>query len=187
MKEKDCKCRVIPLPPPGPQGPPGKPGPQGPAGPMGMQGPQGATGATGEPGPEVREIHLAAQTVDLATVGENFVGLGTSGTFQENNVVIPQDATITDLIFSTRLNNIAVNQSVMCEIIANSTCGSTISGSNFVATVTGPSPGQTNCCGVEQGNLSVSQCDLLAVRITATDTNQTLTAGVAATILYTVP
>ncbi|WP_214484343.1 hypothetical protein [Bacillus sp. SM2101] len=35
MKDKDCKCRVVPPPPPGPQGPPGKQGPQGPPGPPG--------------------------------------------------------------------------------------------------------------------------------------------------------
>ncbi|MGM7684574.1 hypothetical protein ACSVDA_20845 [Cytobacillus sp. Hm23] len=38
MKEKDCKCRVVPPPPQGPQGPRGKPGPQGPPGPIGPPG-----------------------------------------------------------------------------------------------------------------------------------------------------
>ncbi|MFS1515883.1 hypothetical protein V1503_05075 [Bacillus sp. SCS-151] len=44
MKEKDCKCRIVPALPQGPQGPPGKPGPQGP---MGFQGPTGPSGPTG--------------------------------------------------------------------------------------------------------------------------------------------
>ncbi|WP_214484948.1 hypothetical protein [Bacillus sp. SM2101] len=45
MKDKDCKCRVVPPPPQGPQGPPGKQGPQGPQGPLGPQGPPGTGGA----------------------------------------------------------------------------------------------------------------------------------------------
>ncbi|WP_214484023.1 hypothetical protein [Bacillus sp. SM2101] len=35
MKDKDCKCKVVPPPPKGPPGPPGKQGPQGPPGPPG--------------------------------------------------------------------------------------------------------------------------------------------------------
>ncbi|MDX8363199.1 hypothetical protein [Cytobacillus sp. IB215316] len=38
MKDKDCKCRVVPPPPQGPPGPPGKQGPQGPIGPPGPPG-----------------------------------------------------------------------------------------------------------------------------------------------------
>ncbi|WP_214484941.1 hypothetical protein [Bacillus sp. SM2101] len=38
MKDKDCKCRVVPPPLQGPQGPPGKQGAQGPQGPMGVPG-----------------------------------------------------------------------------------------------------------------------------------------------------
>ncbi|WP_214484697.1 hypothetical protein [Bacillus sp. SM2101] len=44
MKDKGCKCRVVPPPL---HGPPGKPGPQGQ---MGMQ---------GQPGPQVEKIYLA--------------------------------------------------------------------------------------------------------------------------------
>ncbi|WP_214484725.1 hypothetical protein [Bacillus sp. SM2101] len=42
MKDKDCKCRVVPPPPQGPQGPLGKQGPQGPQGPMGIPGMPGS-------------------------------------------------------------------------------------------------------------------------------------------------
>ncbi|MDX8363214.1 hypothetical protein [Cytobacillus sp. IB215316] len=42
MKDKGCKCRVVPSPPQGPQGPPGKQGPQGVQGPMGTPGPPGS-------------------------------------------------------------------------------------------------------------------------------------------------
>ncbi|MDX8363388.1 hypothetical protein [Cytobacillus sp. IB215316] len=177
MKDKDCKCRVVPPPPQGPQGPPGKQGPQG---------PQGVTGATGEPGPEVMKIYLAAQTVDLS-LDNNFVGLGTSGVFIENIVVIPEDATITDLIFSTRDNNILAQESVSCEIFLDSFCGASLVDTGIEATVTGPSPGSQNCCGTATANFGVLQCDLLSVRITATDVNQTLDRGVAATIRFTVP
>ncbi|MDX8363456.1 hypothetical protein [Cytobacillus sp. IB215316] len=38
MKDKDCKCKVVPTPPQGPQGPPGKQGPRGPMGNPGMPG-----------------------------------------------------------------------------------------------------------------------------------------------------
>ncbi|MDX8362986.1 hypothetical protein [Cytobacillus sp. IB215316] len=41
MKDKDCKCRVVPPPPQGPQGSPGKQGP------MGLQGPPGPPGQPG--------------------------------------------------------------------------------------------------------------------------------------------
>ncbi|MDX8365481.1 hypothetical protein [Cytobacillus sp. IB215665] len=181
MKEKDCKCRVVPPPPQGPQGP------QGPPGPMGMQGPPGPMGMQGPPGPEVMKIELAAPSVSTVLSPDNFVGLGTSGNFAQNNVVIAQDATITDLIFSTRDNSITMGESVMCQIIIDSFCGSSLSTTGIVATVEGPSPGLQNCCGTATGNFSVSQCDLLSVRITATDTGQPLDNGVAATILFTVP
>ncbi|MFS1519457.1 C1q-like domain-containing protein [Bacillus sp. SCS-151] len=42
MKDKDCKCRVVPPPPQGPQGPPGKQGLQGPQGIPGLSDPQSA-------------------------------------------------------------------------------------------------------------------------------------------------
>ncbi|WP_214484738.1 hypothetical protein [Bacillus sp. SM2101] len=42
MKDKDCKCRVVPPTPQGPQGPQGKQGPQGPPGPMGPPGMPGS-------------------------------------------------------------------------------------------------------------------------------------------------
>ncbi|MDX8367954.1 hypothetical protein [Cytobacillus sp. IB215665] len=42
MKDKGCKCRVVPPPPSGPQGPPGKQGPQGIQGPMGIPGMPGS-------------------------------------------------------------------------------------------------------------------------------------------------
>ncbi|MGM7685100.1 hypothetical protein ACSVDA_23625 [Cytobacillus sp. Hm23] len=85
------------------------------------------------------KIYLAAQSVDLTT-DNNFVGLGTSGNLDQNNVVILEDATITDLIFSTRDNSISSQQSVMCEIVTSSLCGASPEGSNIVATVNGPSP-----------------------------------------------
>ncbi|MGM7683567.1 hypothetical protein ACSVDA_15620 [Cytobacillus sp. Hm23] len=180
MKDRDCKCRIVPPPPQGPQGPPGKPGPQGPQGPMGLQGPTGPTGPTG---PEVREINLAAQTVDLAA-DNNFVGLGTSGSFIANNVVMIKSSTITDMTFSTRDNPIAEDDTVSCTIVGSENCGAPINDKSISATVTGLSP-ESGCTDTVQGSASFCPGELLSVRIDASNPDQTLDSGVAVTILFT--
>ncbi|WP_250886875.1 hypothetical protein [Bacillus sp. SM2101] len=71
MKDKDCKCRVVPPLPQGPQGPPGKQGPQGP------QGPQGSMGTPGTPGSALGLCQITG-IQDTAIQGAG-VTFGTSG------------------------------------------------------------------------------------------------------------
>ncbi|MFJ5718340.1 hypothetical protein [Neobacillus sp. NPDC093127] len=134
----------------------------------------------------VLSIYLAAPVVS----NNDFVGLGTSSGgamgFVRNNVVIPQTATITGLVFSIRDNSLSATDSVTAEIFVSTDCGVTPLATGIIATVNGPNP--PNCCAFSPGTFAVHQCDLLSVQIKNDMTEDpALPDGVAATILYTIP
>ncbi|MDX8363464.1 hypothetical protein [Cytobacillus sp. IB215316] len=119
MKDKDCKCRVVPPPPQGPQGPPGKQGPQGPIGPMGIPGlsdPQSAFRA---------ENNIASQIINgTVSVRVNYP----SEIFDLNNEYAPGTSTFTpsqsgvysicaNVLFLP--NNTAIDHSTNMEIFVN--------------------------------------------------------------------
>ncbi|MFS1519555.1 hypothetical protein V1503_24310 [Bacillus sp. SCS-151] len=90
MKDKDCKCRVVPPPPQGPQGPPGKQGPQGPQGPqgtMGIQGPTGETGSTGPPGTALGFCQINGSPGEVPAQEGGTVSFGNLGPCQ--NITVP--------------------------------------------------------------------------------------------------
>jgi hypothetical protein len=173
----------VPPGPPGPQGPQGPAGPAGPAGPQGPQGPQGTQGIQGPSGPGVMAIYLGT---DQSVGNLDFLGLGTSSDggpmgFIRNSVVVPQNATITGLVFSVRGESLDTGETVQAEIFRSTDGGVTVVATGVIATVTGPNP--PNHCGVASANFAVNQCDLLSVRIS---NGEALENGAAATILLTI-
>ncbi|HDV8361530.1 TPA: hypothetical protein RKT18_002568 [Bacillus cereus] len=200
-----CECFFPPIPlpeigPTGATGPTGTTGPTGATGPTGTTGSTGTTGFTGTTGPTgatgptgtTGPTGPGGMTIYLATnqlvANNNFIGLGTAAEgplgFIRNNVVIPQTATISGLVFSIRDNTLAAGNTVSAQIVISDTCASTTIDTGIIATVSGPSS-STNCCAAVTGNFTVNQCDLLSVRITTSGTGVLLN-GVAATILFTI-
>jgi hypothetical protein len=169
--------------PQGTQGLQGAQGPQGPQGLQGTQGPQGFQGAQGPQGSRVINIYLSSQQ---SIPNNYFFGIGIDSIdFQASSVVVPQNATITGLIFSIRNEPLDLNQSVSAEIYRSTNCGVNSTATGIIATVTGPNP--TNCCASVPANLSVNQCDLLSVRISRVGNTADLINGVTATIILTLP
>nr|WP_329958854.1 hypothetical protein [Sporosarcina sp. G11-34] len=174
----------------GPTGANGTNGATGPTGPTGANGLPGATGATGPTGP-TGSTGQGAMTIYLATdqsIGNlDFLGLGSSSGgvmgFVRNNVVVPQDATITGLVFSIRDEGLDADETFSAEIFRSTNCGVTATGTGIIATVQGPN--LPNCCAVAVGNVDVLQCDLLSVRVTTN--GDAAASGVAATILFSTP
>ncbi|OFD94635.1 hypothetical protein BWGOE13_38490 [Bacillus mycoides] len=120
------------------------------------------------------------------------MGLGTSQGgapgFVRDNVVIPQAATITGLVFSIRNEALVAGATVTAEIVVSDGCASNPVDTNISVTLIGtavpPNIPNTNCCGAVEVSpgFSVDQCDLLSVRITITGSGA-LMNGAAATVL----
>ncbi|MDX8363471.1 hypothetical protein [Cytobacillus sp. IB215316] len=91
MKEKDCKCRVVPPSPQGPQGPPGKQGPQGPPGP-----PANVLGVCQIEGVQ-REVASQGQDVTFGATGP-CMNLSTA---DNNNAIQLSDVAIYEISFES--------------------------------------------------------------------------------------
>ncbi|HDR4559489.1 hypothetical protein [Bacillus cereus] len=172
--------------PTGPTGPPG--GPSGSTGATGPTGPTGSTGATGATGAAQMVIYLAT---DQPIPPNQFFGLGTAqADFERNNVVVPQAATITGLVFSIRNEDLRLGGSITAEIFRSDGCATNPSGTGVSVTLLGNGTADvpnTNCCGASLNhNVPVDQCDLLSIRVTRTGTGGTgsLMQGAAATIIF---
>ncbi|MES9697623.1 hypothetical protein ABWK42_10055, partial [Bacillus sp. JJ927] len=134
----------------------------------------GATGATGE-----KTIYLAT---DQSIADGQFFGLGTSqggiNGFARNTVVIPTPATITNLVFNIRDDNVMGPSGVKtAEIWVSGPCATGATGTGIIVTLTG-----ADCCGTATGSFPVNQCDLLSVRVTVE--NGALENGATAAILF---
>ncbi|MDX8363220.1 hypothetical protein [Cytobacillus sp. IB215316] len=117
------------------------------------------------------------------------MGQGTAGGFINNNIVVSEDTVITKLVFSTRNNTLRAGDTVTCTIFKdNNTCATVLPMETPIsATVMGPSPGAMepfNCCAIAQGNVPVSQWELLSVRINSTGATTTLPGGVTARLSH---
>lgn len=128
-------------------------------------------------------------TVFLGTdqsIGNNdFLGLGTSSaSFVRNTLVVPQDATLTGLVFNIRDNALPTGDTATAEIYISTNCGfGAPVATGIIATIEGPNSSETpNCCAFAAASFAVEQCDLISVRITTGD--GAFASGVAATILF---
>ncbi len=133
-------------------------------------------------------LYLAS---DQSIASNDFLGLGTSQGgapgFIRDNVVIPQTATISTLVFSIRNEALGIGDVVTAQIVISDDCGVTTTDTGIIATVISnatPTTPNTNCCAVALANFPVSQCDLLSVRIVKTVGTGALMNGAAATILF---
>ena len=80
-------------------------------------------------------IYLAT---DQPIANNQFFGLGTAQAgFVRNNVVIPQTATITGIVFSIRDENLVAGATVSAEIVVSDTCATTSINTGIIATVVG--------------------------------------------------
>ncbi|MGG0186576.1 hypothetical protein ABEY26_11310, partial [Bacillus rhizoplanae] len=154
-------------------------------------------GETGPAGPAEMTIYLATDQ-SINTSQSHFMGLGTSSGgmkgFERNNVVIPQTATITGLVFSIRDDDLRVGSKVTAEIFISGGCASNQTNTGIKVTLEGtgqshPDTPNTNCYGFVSVSVangySVHQCDLLSVRVTI-EGSGALENGAAATVLLTI-
>ena len=149
-----------------------------------QSGPTGLTGAgeTGATGPGGSTVYLGT---DQSIGNLDFLGLGTSSaSFIRNTIVVPQDSTITGLVFNIRDHTLGTGIVASAEIFVSSDCGfDPPVATGIIAAVTGPnSDASPNCCAFAVGDFNVEKCDLISVRVTTG--GGAFANGVAATILF---
>ena len=168
----------------GATGPSGAAGATGPSGATGATGPSGATGATGPSGATGTTTSVIYLASDQSIGNNDWVGLGTSSSqFPRNNVVIPANAVITGITLNIRTNTLTQGQTVTATVFT-SPCGfASPTSTGLSTTISGPNNSeQPNCCAAATGNVNVSACSLLSVKITSSQGVGALANGVAVSV-----
>jgi hypothetical protein len=142
----------------------------------GMKGDTGSKGDTGATGNSIIFFFASNQSIPSG----QYIGLGTSGVFISNNIVVPVACTATLLVFNTRDGTGNVFPVTGTLVVRPATSSST---TPIITSLTATVNSTDNNCSTGSGSVALNQCDIIAIQIITSVRAPALSDGAAVTIV----